>query len=286
LKNNLQSKEKNLHENMEQEKRKMKGKKFKLKEEIFQLKLNNKENEQTIYDLQQTLEPKQALINAQKITIEKLQLELSQFKYEKDCLKDENLNLTNQLKTTKENLNQEKYKSKTLEKQEKFMHKTNQRTEKLFVKMKKMHDEHSSELSNSKNKIKANEKIIEMKEDHVSKLLNLELNCKELEASKKTLKCFESYLENYYCNFTKLFPETFLNLSADRQFHLERLFKNEQLEYTPNFEYEHALMAYGFFKHIENFRINGIINVPEEAIFDPKKLELDINLMTIKMNTI
>ena len=45
-------------------------------------------------------------------------------------------------------------------------------------------------------------------------------------------------------------------------------------------------MAYGFFKHIENFRINGIINVPEEAIFDPKKLELDINLMTIKMNTI
>merc|ERR1712034_291705 len=115
LKDHLQSKEKHLHGDMEQEKRKMKEKKFKLKEEIFQLKLINKENEQKYYDFEKTLGPKQSLIDEQKITIEKLQLELSHLKYEKDCLKDENLNLTNQLKTAKENLNQEKDKNKKLQ---------------------------------------------------------------------------------------------------------------------------------------------------------------------------
>merc|ERR1711925_57142 len=125
FKKNLQNKEKNLHENMEQEKRKMKEKKLKLKKENFQLKLKNKENEQNIYALQQTLAPKQSLIDEQKIMIEKLQLELSHLKYEKDCLKDEILNLTNQLKTTKENLNQEKIQNKKLQKQENEIQKVN-----------------------------------------------------------------------------------------------------------------------------------------------------------------
>merc|ERR1712034_245667 len=93
LQENLQSKEKHLHEDVEQEKIKMKEKKLKLKEEIFQLKLQNKENEQKYYDFEKTLGPEQSLIDEQKIRIEKLQLELSHLKYEKDCLKKENENL-------------------------------------------------------------------------------------------------------------------------------------------------------------------------------------------------
>jgi len=283
FKKNLQNKEKNLHENMEQEKRKMKEKKLKLKKENFQLKLKNKENEQNIYALQQTLAPKQSLIDEQKIMIEKLQLELSHLKYEKDCLKDENLNLTNQLKTTKENLNQEKIQNKKLQKQEneiqkvnENLQKTNENLHKINVKIQKK----KAMKKQEKNFQETHEAIKVLTEEHLSKFLDFE----ELKERKyeDTLLFVQGYFESQYYDFTNTFPYMFMNLLPERQIRLEELFKNEKLE-NSNFEYEHALITYGFFKHVEVLRSFGIIRVPKEEIFDPQKLKPQI--LTIKIDT-
>jgi len=245
LKNNLQSKEKHLHENMEQEKKNMKEKKLKLKEEIFQLKLINKENEQKIYDLRQTLDPKQSLIDEQKIMIEKLKLELSQLNYEKECLQDENSNLTSQVKTAKENCNQnikrEKDKNKQFEKQQKELQKVHENIKQMHEKMSKLLEESHQESNDY----------------------------------KKKFETFQKYFENHYYNFSKRFPENFKKLSQiENKFRLKTLLCDEDSQYNSKFEYEHALIDYGFFKHAEYFRITNIIKIAKEAIFDPKKLEL------------
>lgn len=222
----------------------MKEKKLKLKKEIFQLKLKNEENEQTIYDLQETLQPKQSLI-------ENLKLELSQLKYENVWLKDENLSLANHLKYAQENFNQEKQnlkreknKIKQLEKQEKDVRKTHDN-------IKQMHDELMSQNS----------------------ILGSELE--ELQKYKQKFETFQAYFELQYNNFTKTFPKNFKKISQiETQLKLKNLLCNEDSQYNPDFEYERALIDYGFFKHAEYFRIHNIIQIAEEFIFDPNKLEL------------
>jgi hypothetical protein len=220
-------------------------------------------------------------------------------KYENVWLKDENLNLTNQLKTTKENLNQEKDKNHKLQKQEKEMQKENENPLKKTVKMYKMHDEHLSKLANpeettgikekliktekgkEKNKkLKqqenqfqhSNEKIKAVTEGHLSTLLHLEQKKKELGAYKKKSQTFESYFEQYYYDFINDFPTTFMTLSLEHQFRFQKLSENEEVEFDQKFAYEHCLIAYGLFKHVEQFRVTGMINIPKIKITENQML--------------
>merc|ERR1712034_234183 len=124
---------------------------------------------------------------------------------------------------------------------------------------------------------KANEEIKDVKEDHLSKLLHFEEKWKEYDMYKHNLETVQLYFKNYYYHFTKTFPDTFVNLSDECQSRLGELFKNELFEYKPMFEYEQALIAYGFFKHVEKFRIYGAIHIPEAAIFDPQDLITEKN---------
>merc|ERR1711925_20524 len=68
------------------------------------------------------------------------------------------------------------------------------------------------------------------------------------------------------------------------QLRLKDLMCNEELESLPEFEYELLLIDYGFFKHSEYFRINNVIKIAEEAIFDPKKLELPTDTDCVDKN--
>merc|ERR1712034_75836 len=83
---------------------------------------------------------------------------------------------------------------------------------------------------------------------------------------------FESYFEQYYYDFINDFPTTFMTLSLEHQFRFQKLSENEEVEFDQKFAYEHCLIAYGLFKHVEQFRVTGMINIPKIKITENQML--------------